>query len=78
MQATLDDLGRQRHREASTFEDRIGALITEEKKKFAAMEERYAAALSAETNKKERLELNTVTLLESLQLIGVGSAGPAR
>lgn len=78
LQGRLEDLSRDRHREESEVEDRIGALITEEKRKFAAMEERYADALSAETLKKNRLELNTVTLLESLQLIGVGSAGPAR
>jgi KaiC/GvpD/RAD55 family RecA-like ATPase len=80
LQAQLSEFGRGRSADATRMQDEMTSLIAAEKSKFAGIEESYAAALARETNKKERLELNLVTLLESLQVIGVGGvgAGPAR
>jgi hypothetical protein len=80
LQAQLSEFGRSQHADATRMQDEMMSLIAAQKSKFAGMEESYAAALARETNKKERLELNLVTLLESLQVIGVGGvgAGPAR
>jgi hypothetical protein len=74
LQAQLSAFAHDRHADQGRMNDEMVQLIQEEKSRFAGAEREYAAALAAETNKRERLELNLVTVLESLQVVGVTSA----
>ena len=71
LQATLAAFGAERHSHENDVSVRIGEALALKDAEVQLEMQRINGALATERNRRERLELNLVTLLESLQLTGV-------